>query len=101
MVEGVFTLTALPQGTNVSAIATALDNVPENGLTICDRVRIIRIMPRWLAEVMILIHLNLILAAFDMTVNVIAMLCGIVLQNKPVSSEETEIESKHLLYKNS
>lgn len=58
-------------------------------------------MPRWLAEVMILIHLNLILAAFDMTVNVIAMLCGIVLQNKPVSSEETEIESKHLLYKNS
>lgn len=66
--------------------ATALDNVPENGLTICDRVRIIRIMPRWLAEVMILIHLNLILAAFDMTVNVIAMLCGIVLRNKPVSS---------------
>lgn len=56
-------------------------------------------MPRWLAEVMILIHL--ILAAFDMTVNVIAMLCGIVLRNKPVSSEETEIESKHLLYKNS
>lgn len=83
----------------MSAIATALDNVPENGLTICDRVRIIRIMPRWLAEVMILIHL--ILAAFDMTVNVIAMLCGIVLRNKPVSSAETEIESKHLLYKNS
>lgn len=80
--------------------ATALDNVPENGLTICDRVRIIRCRGGWQKLWFWSIWIWF-LAAFDMTVNVIAMLCGIVLRNKPVSSEETEIESKHLLYKNS